>query len=64
MKLYLFERYLAYSRDEISVEQDGIPIPYEWTGPLEITVDDDFPRAAIKITPKPRSGRDAKIESE
>lgn len=52
MKLVLTDSYLRYSRDEISVVQDGIPVPYEWTGPLEISVDDIFERAAIKVTPK------------
>lgn len=46
MKLTLTEGWLKYRRDEIGVVQDGVPIPYEWTGPLEITVDDIFERAA------------------
>lgn len=53
MKLNLTDGYLKYRRDEISVVQDGVPVPYEWTGPLEITVDDIFERAAIKVTKKP-----------
>lgn len=58
MKLTLTDGMLKYRRDEISVVQDGVPVPYEWTGPLEITVDDIFERAAIQVTPKPRSTRD------
>lgn len=54
MKLLLSPSHMVYSRDEIGVIQDGVPIPYEWTGPLEITVDDVFERAAIQVTPKPR----------
>lgn len=61
MKLLLSPSHLAYSRDEIGVVQDGVPIPYEWTGRLEITVDDIFERAAIQVTPKPLNGLPADV---
>lgn len=55
MKLNVTDHVIHYGREQISVIQDGQPIPYEWTGPNEITVDDAFERAAVQITPHPRS---------
>ena len=51
MKLKL--THSRFRRDEISVVQDGVAVPYEWTGPAEITVDDIYSRATIQIIPKP-----------
>lgn len=56
MILSLTLGYARYRRDEISVVQDGVPIPYKWIDGLTIEVDDCFERAAILITPRPRGG--------
>jgi hypothetical protein len=56
MILELSVEWVRYDRARISFQEDGIPVPFEWVGPLEVRIADVFFRAMPVLLPKRGEG--------